>query len=233
MSNNYGFVSTGFYRLLLWVWHFMLVNLLWLGFSLLGLIVFGIFPATMASMEIMRRFIEGEKEFNIVKSFYESFKREFWRANGWGLILGVVFYIIWFNYNYLGTVVGLQHTILSLGWYITVLLFALELLYLFPTYLYSGLKGKLLFKNSLLVALASPLSLISLIISIGMVAYVLYIVPGLIPFGAAPVLSWIVMWNISHAFRRIENKQKRYDRINAGQEEGKRNPFDFFRKSDK
>lgn len=46
-----------------WIMKFAYLNILWLGFTLLGVGLFGFFPATMASFILLKRFVvEGETE---------------------------------------------------------------------------------------------------------------------------------------------------------------------------
>ncbi len=42
-----------------WITKIAYLNLLWLGFTLLGLIIFGIFPATAATFTVARKWVTG------------------------------------------------------------------------------------------------------------------------------------------------------------------------------
>ncbi|SDC21987.1 Uncharacterized membrane protein YesL [Pelagirhabdus alkalitolerans] len=211
MDNNYGFVSTRFYRTLEWIWRLAYVNILWLVFSVLGLIVFGVFPATVSLYTVMRKWLMNEPDHPIIQTFFETYKKEFLRANLLGYPLVVMGYIIFFNYQYLGQVSGVEHTIISVFWYITVIIFALLVLFLFPLYVHY--KGPLMgyYKSTILFALANPLALLSSAIALGIGAYIMLLIQGLIPFYSVSIIAWLIMWNATHAFKRLERKKKRIE----------------------
>lgn len=211
MGNNYGFVSTGFYRLLEWLWFFIYLNLLWLGFTLLGVIVVGVLPATLAVMAVMQRFVTGDKDFSIFRSFFEAFKTHFFKANIIGLFIGVLSYLLWFNYHYLLTTTGGEAILLALGWNVTLVVVIVFVLYSFPLYLYQPKHLKTLVKDSLLLVLATPLSFLSMVISVGLVGAFLSIVPGMIPFLGIALLSWVMMWNMHQALLRVARKKDRLE----------------------
>ncbi len=65
-----GFID-GYYRFAVWVTKFAYLNLLWIAFSLLGLGLFGLFPATAAMFAVVRKWINGEKDIPVFHVFLE------------------------------------------------------------------------------------------------------------------------------------------------------------------
>ncbi|WP_440896940.1 YesL family protein [Amphibacillus sp. Q70] len=209
MDNNYGFLSTRFYRITEWIWRFAYLNLLWLGFSLLGLGLLGVFPATVALYTVLRNWLINDSDISIIKLFWLTFKKDFLRANILGFILVGVGFVIWFNYQYLGTVTGFEHTIIAVFWYMTMFLFILLILFLFPVYVHYKLPLLQYFKITIMFSMASPLALITLIIALGLAFQLFSLIPGLIPFYLISVIGWLIMWTSTHAFRRIDRKKQR------------------------
>lgn len=79
-----------------WIMRFAYTNLLWLFFTLLGLGVFGIMPATAALFAVMRKWIQGQDNVPVLKTFWQEYKGEFFRSNLLGAVLaliGVIIYI--------------------------------------------------------------------------------------------------------------------------------------------
>lgn len=66
----------GIYRVAEWIMRLALLNLLWLGFTIAGLIAGGLFPATQAAFAISRQWIRGETELPIFKTFLTYFKKK-------------------------------------------------------------------------------------------------------------------------------------------------------------
>lgn len=215
MSNEFGIMSTRFYRIAEWIWRLAYLNLLWLLFTVAGLGVLGIFPATVAMYTVLRKWLQGEPDIAIFPTFFSSIKQDFFKANGLGYILVLIGFILFFNYEYLGTVTGIEHTIISIFWYLAVLVTLILAIFLFPVYVHFSLPFLRYFKTSLIIALVNPLAVITLILALGLAFYLFYIIPGFIPFYLASVIGWIIMWNATLSFQRLERKQ---ERIEEGEE---------------
>lgn len=83
-----------------WIYKFVLLNILWLVFFLVGLGIFGFMPATVAVYSIVRRWFIGERDVPIVSSFIQYYKAEFIRTNKVGLIFLFLFIILYLNFYY-------------------------------------------------------------------------------------------------------------------------------------
>src|SRR5699024_12166732 len=71
----------GYYRLCVWVTRFAYVNVLWILFTFLGLVFLGAMPSTVAMFAVIRKWVTGDKEVPIFKTFLESYRTEFVKAN--------------------------------------------------------------------------------------------------------------------------------------------------------
>ncbi|WP_416151392.1 YesL family protein [Salipaludibacillus sp. HK11] len=202
-------MSSGFYRTCEWIWRLAYVNLLWLLFSLLGLVIFGVAPATFAMFTVMRKWFLGEPDIPIYRTFIDSIKKDFLKANIIVLIFAALGYILYFNYQYLGTIEGSMLTIQTIGWYITMVLFLITLLFIIPVYVHFDMKLLQSIKTAFIIGIINPLALITLVISFVLAFYLFYYLPGLIPFFGVSLLGWIVMWCAHMSFGRIERKQEK------------------------
>ncbi|WP_067837950.1 YesL family protein [Amphibacillus sediminis] len=211
MENNYGFFATKWYRIMEWIWRLAFLNILWLVFTIAGLGVISVFPATVAVYTVLRKWLIRDPEVAIFTVFWSSFKKDFFKANGLGYILLLIGFVLYFNYNYLAIVSGLEHTLILLFWYISMAIYLLLLFFLFPVYVHYELRFFQYFRTALLIAISNPLSLISIIASLTVGLAVFYFIPGLVPFYFASVLMWLIMWNVTHAFRRTEWKLQRIE----------------------
>ncbi|WP_156320996.1 DUF624 domain-containing protein, partial [Bacillus sp. JCM 19041] len=94
-----------------WIVRLASVNGLLIGFSLLGGIVGGFFPALQAMFVVMKRWCMNDEGFPLVQLFYDEWKRSFWRANRVGYtVLGVgailiLDYFIVMNMEFAGSTV--------------------------------------------------------------------------------------------------------------------------------
>ena len=70
------------------------LNILWIGFSLLGGLVLGLAPATMAMFAVSRNWISGEQEVPLLYFFWNKYREEFWPSNAvgwlWATAIGIL-----------------------------------------------------------------------------------------------------------------------------------------------
>ena len=85
-----------FYRVSEWVTRVAYLNLLWIGFSLAGVVVVGFMPATTAMFVVVRHWLTDDADSSVFPVFWAAFRKEFARSNLLGLILaalGVITYV--------------------------------------------------------------------------------------------------------------------------------------------
>ena len=52
-----------------WVIRLVILNVLWLGFSVVGLGILGVFPSTSALFSVLRKWFIGQEQVKITRSF--------------------------------------------------------------------------------------------------------------------------------------------------------------------
>ncbi len=79
-----------------WISRLAWLNLCWMLFSLLGLLVAGVFPATTVVLQMIRRYLDGAARVSL-SDFYREWRRELVRSNlsAWPLAL-VLFSLGWY-----------------------------------------------------------------------------------------------------------------------------------------
>ncbi|WP_052000632.1 YesL family protein [Gracilibacillus boraciitolerans] len=72
------------YQITLWIARFAFLNILWVIFTLIGLIICGAFPATVAAYHVSRQWVQG-KSISIFSEYLSEYKKCFIHANilGW------------------------------------------------------------------------------------------------------------------------------------------------------
>lgn len=139
--------------MLKWVTRIAIVNILWIVFSLVGLIVGGIFPATVASLSVSRKWLTGEIDIPIWKTFKDTFKREFKNSNLLGWLLLLVGGILYINYKTLLNMSGNLLWISTFAFYLLVFFYILLIIWIFP--LLSHYNGTIMqqIKNAIILGL--------------------------------------------------------------------------------
>ncbi|WP_062048504.1 YesL family protein [Bacillus sp. JCM 19034] len=201
--------DTPLYTIADWVMRLAYINLLWIGFTIIGLVLFGFFPATVAMFTIIRQMILKEDDIPIFKTFVSVMKKDFIRANAVGLVVAVVGYILYIDFLYLGTTSGYLHMILSIVFVLLAICYLAVCLMIMPVFVHFDLTFRQYFQHAFLFALLNPHIMIFIGVGFYVVYHVFNFLPGLTLFFCGSLLTLFVMWSALLAFNRIEKKQQK------------------------
>lgn len=198
-------LSNAAYHLTIWTARFIYVNILWLGFTILGLGVIGFFPATVAMFSIVRQWVAGEKEIDIFPLFWETYRKEIKKANIVGYILAAIGYILIMEFRILQNTGEVVYLVASFGVIALLALYFILLLYLFPIYVHFNLKVKDYLKWPLIIGILHPI----LTIFLTLILLILYTIaiqtfPILVVFFGGSLTAFIVTWGVSRTFSKYE-----------------------------
>ncbi|MCR2822065.1 YesL family protein [Lederbergia panacisoli] len=203
-----GFIG-GLYKIGDWIIRLVYVNILWFLFILVGAIALGIMPSTAALFSIMRKWMKGEEDLPIFKTYLQAFKQEFAQSNKIGILLGVLLLIFYIDYKVILFFEGTSFQIMALILIPVLLLFSFMCLYIFPVFVSYDMKLFQYFKYSFLIAFASPLSTLIMIIGLFFTAILEIMVPGLIVFFGASAPVFVIMASANRAFGKVKHKVQR------------------------
>lgn len=160
------------------------INLLWIVFSLLGLVIVGLFPATVSMLHVIRKLLEND-EVEIFELYKKIYKQEFLKANIIGWLLTLFGSII---------LVDLLFILNNEGMIFTVLLFVLFLLlftylsitfYIFPIISYYQLSLMNYIKYAFVFSISFPHYTVLIFLSFLFIIAVFITFPLLIPLFSA------------------------------------------------
>ncbi len=200
-------IHTSIYRGTEWVMRFALVQVLWLSFSFLGFILLGFFPSTIAMFTVIRKWVLGQDDVPILKTFWTTFKAEWVKSNLFGGILVLIGALVFIDLSIVN-----HSTDPLLQWskyplFFLVLAFSLILLYAFPSYVHYNVSLLTVLKNSLFIMLVSPFY--NIVMIVGLVAVVLIgnLLPPLFIFFGGSAFAFVIMWSCYQSFLSIERKK--------------------------
>ncbi|WP_117168744.1 YesL family protein [Paraliobacillus sediminis] len=191
-----------------WITRFAFLNLLWILFSLIGLLFFGLFPATVAMFTIIRKWLIGQSDLAIFPYFWKTYKREFLKSNLIGLIVVFVALIVYVDLFFMQTNSNLTLLLLHIPLYLFIFSCVLTLLYLFPVYVHYDTKLVQTFKNAFLIMLIHPLHNLGMVGGIVIACFILSYIPGLAFFFGGSFIAYMIMGTTYHAFKKTENRKK-------------------------
>jgi len=202
--------ESSLYRFAEWVQRLVFLNILWILFTLLGLVIFGITPATVALFNIINKFVKGNENVSIFSTFWKQYKLNFIRANLLGIILFIIGYILYFDIQYFRVQEGMLYFFLYYGVLILSFLYLIVLLYIFPIYVNYDLKIYYMLKNALFISFLTPLKTLLIMGGIVGLYFVFMLLPSLLPFLSISTLSYIIMLFTSQSFSKVEQKIKHH-----------------------
>lgn len=192
-----------------WIMKLAYVNLLWFFFTIAGLIVFGIMPATVSLFTIVRKWQMKETELPIWETFLSAYKKEFRKSNLLGLMLLLIGGFLILDFILLNQIAGFLKLVLFAPLLIISGLYLITLLYIFPVYVHYELKITEYIKNSCLVGILHLHMTLLLIAAAASLIFLMLYQPSFIPFFSIVSLGWILMYGGMNIFRRVSAKQKR------------------------
>ncbi|TWK47732.1 hypothetical protein CHCC20347_2161 [Bacillus paralicheniformis] len=180
------------------------LNALWVLFMLGGGVVFGWAPSTAAMFTVVRKWLLGRTDAPVFKTFYQTYKKEFFKTNGLGLILLAAGTILLVNYQFFRVREDLFSIIISYATLMAGLMYVVVFVYIFPLYVHVQLPFARYFSQAALIGLVRPLTTAGMAAAGGFVVYVLLTVPGLIPFYGVSLFALVLMFIAHRCFLRLE-----------------------------
>ena len=201
-----GFMGN-FYRISVFISRLAYINVLWIMFTLLGLVLFGLMPATVAMFAVIRKWINGTEDFPMFKTFWQNYKSEFVKSNIFGLFFAFLGYILYVNFLIVADQV-LWMTVVRYILLVICILYIITVLMFFPVYVHFKLKGAEYLKTALFLGMAYPQYTIVMILGIVGIQYIMMYLPGLIPFFTASLIGYVITKIATIIFKVVERKSK-------------------------
>lgn len=172
----------------------VLINLLWLFFSLIGLVVFAFMPATVAVYLIALN-IRKDIEIKPFRTFINIFKKEYIKSQKvflMVLILGVIVYTNTIFYvNNLEIWTGI-HLVGLIVMGLIMIAYVSMLIHLIPVYIYfPELKPYQIIKNAFLLGFAYPLRTFLALVLMLIIVFITTVIQPLLPFFLIAVIALV------------------------------------------
>lgn len=180
----------------------MYVNALWVGCTMLGLGIFGFFPATVAMFSVVRKWIMGEKDLPIVETFWGYYKSDFKQANILGDLLVVIGLFLYIDLKFFQAEINPGYGVISLVFLSLLFWFCVILLYIFPLYVHYDFPIFYYIKHAIILSLARPLQTMAMLVGVIAVYLLFQYIPGLVFFLGGSLLAYILMFLASFSFQK-------------------------------
>nr|WP_309098598.1 DUF624 domain-containing protein [Fredinandcohnia onubensis] len=190
-----------------WISRLYILQLVWILFSLAGLLFGGVFPATFTMFAMYRKWLRNpDEQFPIIKTFLTMYRENFIKTNllGWGMLI-TGFSIYYYFQLFKGPDDIIQ--LLLFGIVILIgILYVLTVLYIIPIFVHYDVKIMTMVRYAIVIAVANPLHILSMgALIVGMIL-AMSLFPALLPFFSISPLACGLMWIALSTFNKVENK---------------------------
>jgi len=192
-------------RIFTWITRLVVLNVLWVFYTLIGLIVGGIFPATLTVLKISRKWIMGEDQFPIWSTFKQEYRKEFAKSNLVGWILTIAGMILYLNYLVLKGM-GDMNIVFYVAFYLLILFYLNLVIWSFPQLVHYNGKVKHFFKNAIILGFGRFHYTIAIVVYIFIVLYVSLRFPGVLPFFTISIGTYGWIWMSMKVFQKVNIK---------------------------
>ncbi len=186
-----------------WLVRIVWASLLWCGFSLLGLGILGVGPATASLSALTRKWAQGKAdEVRPWAVFRDTFRYEFWRTNrlAW-VMMAVMGFLAWDTHLTVAVKLVWLHLALVPLALVDVVVVAVAV-YVFPLYAHRQVDS--LWKYFRLAALACVLNPGRTLVMLAMLYVEWFVLGGVLPFLAVSALMYAVVRLSLAGFERVE-----------------------------
>ena len=203
-----GGLMGGFYAISEWILRFMYINFLWVLFFIPGIFIFGFFPSTAALFAVVRKWVSGETDVPVFKTFWQAYKRDFVKSNILGWIMGILGYVLYIDLQLIQSSTNSMVQMIFYPLLLIIIIYVLLVLYVFPVFAHFDISIFQVIKHAFIIMIISPLQ--SIIIIAGGIAiyYIMVRFPVLILIFGISFFAYVVMWSADKAFIRIAKKQQ-------------------------
>lgn len=189
-----------------WITRLLYLQLLWVVFCLLGVVVGGVFPATFTMFGISRKWIREGTEFLVFPTFKKMYKESFFQANilGWWIVL--LGFSLYYYFNLTSNFAGVL-AIISIAILITLsILTIVTSLFIIPVYVHFDVRLLQVIRHAVAIAVTHPLHVIGLLTMVIVFYYLFLLVPGVFIFLGISSFAIAFMLIANMAFTNIERK---------------------------
>ncbi|MCT8137059.1 YesL family protein [Anaerobacillus sp. CMMVII] len=201
-------LTSGFYKITEWFMRLVYVNVLWIIFTLLGGVVFGIMPATVALFTLLRKWLRGDDQIKVCRFFWQTYKSGFIKSNVLGFILIFIGIVLFFDIKFFQQLDGGIFQVLEYLMYGLVILYLVILMYIFPVFTHYDVSYWQYLKHALFIGITKPFK--TIVIAFGLIGiyFLLNFMPGLLPFIGVSSFSLILMSGSLSIFLSLEELNK-------------------------
>lgn len=191
-----------------WISKLALINVLWIGFTILGLGIFGFIPATIAMFSVIREWAIFKQDTKIVSKFWSHYRSNFKKSNLFGLMISAVGLILFVDFMLFKSMGGFVSTIFIIVISSIGIMYVLTMLFIFPVFVHYNFKKLQIIKFSIMMSLAYPHYTIIMLSASIILLYVSLLMPVMFIFFSFSLTALTLMTIANKVFLKLEEKKE-------------------------
>ncbi|WEG13498.1 YesL family protein [Pullulanibacillus sp. KACC 23026] len=203
---NFNGLTGGVYQITTWIVKLVYLNILWILFTFLGLLIVGIMPSTAALFAVIRKLIMGEVDIPILPTFWKYYKQEFLRINLLGFVLCLLGGILYLDIYYFSKIHDGISRIALYFFFVLAFFYAILVLNIFPLYVHYQLKMFQYIKFAFLLGMSNVIGNVITLVSMIGIYFILLHFPTTFLFFSVSGLGFIIMWVSYRRFTKIDDQ---------------------------
>lgn len=185
--------------------NFIILNLLWFVFTILGVGIMGLFPATAAIFSVSRDMVFYRDYDGIIKKFINFYFKNLIMPNIIGYFFVILLTLLYFNTRII-QLIGIRSlyialmSITSIIGIITIIAF----IQLFPIFVHFKFKWYTYIKQSYILTIAKPVNTVVIVVLLAINFFIHYLFSVLIFFLGISLTGYIIMKIAFYSFPTTE-----------------------------
>lgn len=163
------------------------IHFLWVGFTILGIGLFGLIPASTAACSVLKKRIVDKNEESIFPLYWKAYKNLFIRGNLFGLFLYAISCFLWIDFKVLDMVDERIRLTLKIGFYLIIFFSQIFIMYGIPFLSITKKSWRETIKDCILIGLTHPFQTLMMLVLTIIIYYLYLAIPIALPLlGAIP-----------------------------------------------
>ncbi|MFD0674295.1 YesL family protein [Cohnella sp. GCM10027633] len=185
---------------------------------------FTLFPATSALFSVARKWVLGDTDVPLLKTFFRNYKQNYVQAMLGGIFYALLFAIMIIDFRvYLNQIDGFQ--IVAYLFIALMCLLTISLLHFFSLLSHFHMKSLQLIKNALILTIGRPIRSVIMAMGTAAVLYISFQFTFLIPFFFGSVIAVYTFYNFNLVMQKmmtLKDALEAKEAEKAEEEEGKK-----------
>lgn len=235
----------GLYRITEWIMRIAGSNLLWLlcsspflffvltkllsvlnGFGDDPLSTYGIailapftfFPATAALFTVVRKWVMGDVDVPIFKTYFKGYKENYKQSMIGGIFYTLLFVVIAVDYTvYMKKLENMQ--LIGVIMLVFLIVLFVSMFNFFSMVSHYHMKTSLMLKNAVLLTLIRPFRAFSTLAGAAIILYITYKFQWLIFFGTASLAAWFAFFNFYATYNKMQEQIAKMEEKKAAKQQ--------------